>query len=204
MWTSIRFIDLTRQHRSRKPWKRCTTFVRAGKALYLGASSMWAWQFSTMLHFARSRGWTPFVSMQNHYNLVYREEEREMIPLCRAEGIGLIPWSPLARGLLADRPGETTRARTDAYAKQIYGGMVESDEKVIAQVRTIANSRGVAPAQVALAWVMNKPGITAPIIGASKPQHLADAVAALNLKLSVEEMAALEAPYTPHPIAGHE
>jgi aryl-alcohol dehydrogenase (NADP+) len=178
--------------------------VRAGKALYLGASSMWAWQFSAMLHAARNRGWTPFVTMQNHYNLVYREEEREMIPLCRAEGIGLIPWSPLARGLLADRQGETTRARTDTYAKQIYGGMAESDEKVITQVRTMAKSRGIPAAQVALAWLMNKPGITAPIIGASKPQHLSDALAALNLKLTPEEMAALEEPYIPHPIAGHD
>jgi len=178
--------------------------VRAGKALYLGASSMWAWQFSAMLHLAEARGWTPFVTMQNHYNLLYREEEREMIPLCRSEGIGLIPWSPLARGLLAAREADTVRARTDAYAKQIYGGMVESDQKVIARVRSIAEAHGVPPAQIALAWILHKPGITAPILGASKPHHLADALAALRIKLTLEEIAALEEPYVPHPIAGHE
>ena len=178
--------------------------VRAGKARYLGASSMWAWQFAIMLHLARSRNWTSFVSMQNHYNLLYREEEREMIPLCLSEGIGLIPWSPLARGLLAGRPNETVRAQTDIYAKQIYGSMAAADEKVLAQVRTIAQSRGVAPAQVSLAWILHKPGITAPILGASKPEHFKDALAALELKLSPSEMASLEQPYVPHPIAGHE
>ena len=178
--------------------------VRACKARYLGASSMWAWQFAIMLHLARSRNWTSFVSMQNHYNLLYREEEREMIPLCLSEGIGLIPWSPLARGLLAGRPNETVRAQTDIYAKQIYGSMAAADEKVLAQVRTIAQSRGVAPAQVSLAWILHKPGITAPILGASKPEHFKDALAALELKLSPSEMASLEQPYVPHPIAGHE
>jgi aryl-alcohol dehydrogenase (NADP+) len=178
--------------------------VRAGKVRYLGASSMWAWQFANMLHLARSRNWASFVSMQNHYNLLYREEEREMIPLCRSEGIGLIPWSPLARGLLASRPNETVRAQTDVYAKQIYGSMAAADEKVLAQVRTIAQARGVAPAQVSLAWILHKPGITAPILGASKPEHLKDALAALELKLSPAEMASLEQPYVPHPIAGHE
>jgi 1-deoxyxylulose-5-phosphate synthase len=178
--------------------------VQAGKALYLGASSMWAWQLSSMLHLSQARGWNRFVTMQNHYNLLYREEEREMIPLCRSAGIGLIPWSPLARGLLAGRSNDTVRARTDVYARQIYGAMIDSDQKVIAQVRKTAEAHGVPPAQIALAWILHKPGITAPILGASKSRHLDDALAALNIKLTPEEIASLEEPYVPHPIAGHE
>jgi aryl-alcohol dehydrogenase (NADP+) len=180
--------------------------VRAGKVLYLGASSMWAWQFSKMLQAAGSRGWTPFVTMQNHYNLIYREEEREMIPLCADRSIGLLPWSPLARGFLArELKSSTVRARTDEYARSIYGEeLPESDRAVHAAVERIAAARGVPRAQVALAWVCQKPGVVAPIVGASKPQHLEDAVAALSLKLSAEEIAALEAPYVPHVVAGHQ
>jgi aryl-alcohol dehydrogenase-like predicted oxidoreductase len=178
--------------------------VRAGKALYLGASSMWAWQFAKMLFAAREHNWTRFVTMQNHYNLLYREEEREILPLCRAEGIGIIPWSPLARGLLASRGTETARAKTDEYARRLYGGVADADEKVIERVRKIAAGHGVPPAQIALAWLLHKPGITAPIVGASKPDHLQDAVAALKIKLTSEEIRTLEEPYVPHPIAGHE
>jgi aryl-alcohol dehydrogenase (NADP+) len=177
--------------------------VRAGKALYLGVSSMWAWQFTKMIDLAAQRGWTGFATMQNHYNLIYREEEREMIPLCRAEGVGLIPWSPLARGLLGGRQTETVRAKTDEYAKRLYGGVAESDERVIQVVRKLAAERGVTPAQIALAWLYHK-GITAPILGVSKPHQLADAVAALKVKLSAEEIRSLEERYVPHPIAGHD
>ena len=158
-----------------------------------------------MLHLAEERGWSRFVTMQNHYNLLYREEEREMIPFCRAEGIGLIPWSPLARGRLARQPqAATVRSKTDDYAKTIYGGTTEPDEKVIARVQHLAAARGVPPARIALAWLLHKPGVTAPIVGASKPQHLEDAVAALSLKLTAEEIKSLEEPYVPHPVAGHE
>src|ERR1043166_5081134 len=163
--------------------------VRAGKALYVGASSMWAWQFATMLRMAEARGWPRFVTMQNHYNLLYREEEREMTPLCRREGIGIIPWSPLARGLLAERPGGTARSRTDEYARKLYGGVAESDEKVLERVRTVASAHAVPTAQIALAWLLHKPGITAPILGVSKPHHLKDALAALKIKLSTDEIA---------------
>src|ERR1051326_7213870 len=178
--------------------------VRSGKALYLGASSMWAWQFSRMLQTAKSHGWSSFVTMQNHYNLLYREEEREMIPLCRAENIGIIPWSPLARGLLANRPGETLRSQTDEYARRLYAGTAESDQKVIARVNTIAEKHGVPPARIALAWLLHKPWITAPIVGVSKPHQLADAVAAVQIKLTKEEIASLEEHYVPHPIDGQE
>ena len=179
--------------------------VRAGKALYVGASSMWVWQFAKMLGLARERGWTRFVTMQNHYNLLYREEEREMIPFCRAEGIGLIPWSPLARGVLAgNRNAGTVRSRTDEYATRLYGSTREADEKVVEQVRKLAEARGVPPARIALAWVLHKPGITAPIVGASKPHHLEDAIGALNVKLKPEEIKALEEPYVPHAVVGHE
>ncbi len=180
--------------------------VRAGKALYVGASSMWGWQFATLLHLAERRGWTRFVTMQNHYNLLYREDEREMIPFCRAEGIGLIPWSPLARGKLA-RPPETdatTRSRTDEFARILYGETVESDTKVLARVQEVAAGHGVPMARVALAWLLHRPGVTAPIIGASKPGHLEEAVAALSLKLSAEQTRALEEPYVPHAVVGHE
>jgi aryl-alcohol dehydrogenase (NADP+) len=178
--------------------------VRAGKALYVGASSMWAWQFATMLRTAEARGRPRFVTMQNHYNLLYREEEREMIPLCRKEGIGIIPWSPLARGLLAERPGGTVRSRTDEYARRLYDPVAAADQAVIARARTLAEGRGVPLAQIALSWLLHKSGITAPIFGASKPHHLKDALAALKIKLSAEEIANLEQPYVPHPIAGHE
>ena len=166
---------------------------------------MWAWQFASMLFGAERHRWTRFVTMQNHYNLIYREEEREMIPLCRAEGIGLIPWSPLARGVLAgNRRSGTVRSRTDEYAKRLYEGTAASDERVIERVETVAAAHGVAPARIALAWLLHKPGITVPIVGASKPHHLEDALAALTVKLSPEEIAKLEEPYAPHPIAGHE
>ena len=180
--------------------------VRAGKALYIGASSMHAWQFGKMLYTAERLGLARFVSMQNHYNLIYREEEREMLPLCREEGIGVIPWSPLARGFLAGnrRPGdygETIRARTDEYAQKMY--YQSSDFAVVERVSEIAQRRGVSNTQVALAWLLAKPGVTAPIIGASKMPHLEEALAALDLKLDAEEMRLLEEPYQPHPVLGH-
>jgi 1-deoxyxylulose-5-phosphate synthase len=178
--------------------------VRAGKALYVGASSMYAWQFAKLLYLADKHGFSRFVTMQNHYNLVYREEEREMIPLCRAEGIGLLPWSPLARGFLSGGRQDkniTLRAKTDDFAHKLY--YQDSDFAVVDQVTAIAQNRGVANAQVALAWVLAQPGVTAPIIGASKMKHLEDAVAALDIRLSAEERAALEAPYRPHGVLGH-
>ncbi len=179
--------------------------VRAGKALYLGASSMWAHQFARMLHCSERHGWARFVTMQNHYNLLYREEEREMIPLCREEGIGLIPWSPLARGLLAgSRQTGTIRARTDEYSRKLYDRTADADAKVIAAVQNLAERHRVPAAQIALAWLLHKPGVTAPIIGASKLHHLDDALAALKLKLTKDEIAALDGPYVPHEIAGHE
>jgi 1-deoxyxylulose-5-phosphate synthase len=178
--------------------------VKAGKVRYLGASSMYAWQFAKTLHLARQRGWTPFVSMQNFYNLLYREEEREMLPLCADARIAVLPWSPLARGRLT-RPwnAETTRTRTDTFGNRLFAGTEESDRKVAEQVAAIAAAREVPRAQVALAWLHQKPGVTAPIIGASKPQHLDDAVAALELRLSDNEVAQLEAPYVPHAVIGH-
>jgi aryl-alcohol dehydrogenase-like predicted oxidoreductase len=179
--------------------------VRAGKALYVGASSMWAWHLAKMLGLAGQRGLPRFVTMQNHYNLLYREEEREMIPLCRAEGIGLIPWSPLARGLLArSRQAGTVRSKTDDFAKSLYAATAESDDKVIARVQAVAAAHGVPAARIALAWLLHKPGVIAPIVGASKPQHLEDAVAAVGIKLTAEEIKKLEESYLPHAIAGHE
>lgn len=180
--------------------------VKAGKALYVGASSMYAWQFAKYLSLADAMGKTRFVSMQNHYNLVYREEEREMMPLCRDRGIGVIPWSPLARGFLAGNrrrqdKGETTRAKSDAFAHQMY--YQDSDFDVVERVSEIAGKRGVSNAQVALAWLMLQEGVTAPIVGASKPQHLQDAIAAASLKLEDAELKALSAPYKPHPVLGH-
>jgi len=180
--------------------------VKAGKARYIGASSMFAWQFAKYLSTASAMGKTKFVSMQNHYNLVYREEEREMMPLCRAEGIGVIPWSPLARGFLAGNrrrqdKGETTRAKSDEFAHRLYYN--DGDFKVVDRVSEIASKRGVPNAQVALAWLLAQPGVTAPIVGASKMQHLDDAVAAAELKLSEDEIKALKEPYTPHPVLGH-
>ena len=180
--------------------------VRAGKALYIGASSMYAWQFATMQETARREGGARFVTMQNHYNLVYREEEREMIPLCLDQGVGLIPWSPLARGVLAgnrskETHGETTRAKSDDFAHRMY--YQDSDFAVVARVGEIARQRGVPNAQVALAWLLHQPGVTSPIIGASRMQHLEDAVAAEALKLSDEELKALAEAYRPHPVLGH-
>ncbi len=180
--------------------------VRAGKARYLGASSMFAWQFATAQYTAERHGWTRFVSMQNHYNLVYREEEREMIPFCIAQGVGLIPWSPLARGFLAgnrtrDKSGETTRSKSDDYAHAMY--YKDSDFAIVDRVAELASRRGVKPMQIALAWILHKPGITSPILGATKMHHLEEAVAALDVTLSAEEMAFLEEPYQPHPILGH-
>jgi 1-deoxyxylulose-5-phosphate synthase len=180
--------------------------VRMGKALYIGASSMHAWQFAKMLYKADALGLTRFVSMQNHYNLVYREEEREMIPLCRQEGIGIIPWSPLARGFLAGNRrsadfGDTVRAKTDDIAQRLY--YQPSDFIVVDRLTEIAKRRGVSNAQVALAWILQQPGVTAPIVGASKMGHLDDAVAALRLKLDESELKALGEPYQPHPVLGH-
>jgi 1-deoxyxylulose-5-phosphate synthase len=179
--------------------------VRAGKARYLGASSMYAWQFAKAQQVARDACWTPFVSMQNHYNLVYREEEREMIPLCLDQGVGVIPWSPLARGLLAgnrERGGEqkTVRAGSDPFADAMYE---EADFDVVDVVRSVAGERGVSPAQIALAWLLRKPGVVAPIVGATKLRHLDDAIAAVDLTLSADEVVRLEAPYRPHPVLGH-
>ncbi len=178
--------------------------VKAGKARYLGASSMFSWQFAKMLYLAEANGWTRFVSMQNHYNLIYREEEREMMPLCAEEGIGVIPWSPLGRGLLAGKArGATLRAKTDTYGKTLYGDEISAaDARVIDSLEKLATERGVAPAQLALAWLMQKLGVTAPIIGASKPQHIADAIAALSIRLSDSEIARLEESYIPHRVAG--
>jgi len=178
--------------------------VKSGKVRYIGASSMYSWQFAKALYLADLHGWTRFVSMQNHYNLLYREEEREMMGLCRAEGIGVIPWSPLARGRLT-RPWQsanTKRFETDQFGKKMYSQTEESDWKVIERLGQVAQKRGVPYAQVALAWLLSKPGVTAPIVGATKPAHLQDAASALSIKLSQEEMAALEELYTPHPVLG--
>jgi aryl-alcohol dehydrogenase-like predicted oxidoreductase len=179
--------------------------VKAGKTRYIGASSMFAWQFCKALHLADRHGWTRFVSMQNHYNLIHREEEREMMGLCLAEGIGVIPWSPLARGRLTrpwEQKGNTKRGESDEFGKKLYGGTEESDRLVVERVSQLARKRGVPQAQIALAWMLQKPYITSPIIGATKVQHLDDAVAALAVKLSPEEIASLEEPYVPHPIVG--
>jgi aryl-alcohol dehydrogenase (NADP+) len=180
--------------------------VKAGKARYIGASSMFAWQFMKMLAVSAAHGWTRFVSMQNHYNLVYREEEREMLPLCREEGIGVVPWSPLARGFLAgnrrgENRGETVRAKTDEFAHDLY--YTESDFTIADRAAELAARRGVKPTQVALAWLLAKPGVTAPIVGASKLSHLDEAVAAIDLRLDPEELTFLEAPYQPHRVLGH-
>jgi aryl-alcohol dehydrogenase (NADP+) len=206
------YVDLYQIHRFdpetpvEETMEALNDLVRAGKVLHLGASSMFAWQFAKMQHAAVSRGWTPFVTMQNHLNLLYREEEREMAPLCADMKVGMLPWSPLARGVLArSLDAGTVRAKTDEYAKHIYGAeLSDSDRAIHAAVQTIAAGRGVPPAQVALAWVCQKPGVVAPIIGASKPHHLDDAIAALSLKLTAGEIAALEAPYVPHAVAGHK
>jgi 1-deoxyxylulose-5-phosphate synthase len=176
--------------------------VRSGRTRYLGASTMPAWRFAKAQHTARAHGWTPFVSMQNYYNLLYREEEREMIPLCLDEGVGLVPWSPLARGMLAGNRARggvrsTARAGTDRFAEELYS---EDDFDVVDAVRAVAAERGVPAAQVSLAWLLGNPAVTAPIVGATKPRHIDDAVAATELALSDEERARLEAPYRPHPV----
>jgi 1-deoxyxylulose-5-phosphate synthase len=178
--------------------------VKAGKVRYIGASSMYAWQFAKSLYIARLNGWTRFVSMQNHINLLYREEEREMVPLCISEGIAVIPWSPLARGRLtrAWNSESTKRAETDKFGNAMYAPSEEVDKKVVDRLGEVAEKRGIPRAQVALAWLLAKPGITSPIVGASKAHHLEDAVAALGVRLTSEEMALLEEPYIPHPVLG--
>jgi aryl-alcohol dehydrogenase-like predicted oxidoreductase len=204
------YIDLYQIHRwdSETPIEETLQalddVVRSGKARYFGASSMYAWQFAKAQHLAERHGWTRFVSMQNHYNLLYREEEREMIPLCRDMGVGIIPWSPLARGWLTGsrrraQPG-TVRAASDDFAEQLYG---DSNFGVIDALEQVADQRGLPPAQIALAWLLSKPGITAPIIGATRPEHIDDAVAALDITLNEREMAQLEGPYLPQRVKGH-
>ncbi len=206
------YVDLYQIHRwdPRTPIEETMEalheIVRAGKARYIGASSMFAWQFAKAQHVAERHGWTRFCSMQPHYNLIYREEEREMIPLCIDEGVGVIPWSPLARGVLAGnrtRGGErnTTRSDSDPFTDYLYSQPTDFD--VVERVAEVAAERGVPPAQVALAWLLHKPGVTAPIVGATKPEHLHDALAAEQLQLSDEEIARLEEPYVPHPVLGH-
>ena len=182
--------------------------VRAGKARYLGASSMYAWQFARALYLADRHGWARFVTMQNHYNLVYREEEREMLPLCLAEGVGVIPWSPLARGFLAgtrsagaESDGQTSRARSDDFARKLY--FADNDFQVLEQVKALAAKREVTPAQIALAWLVRQSAVTAPIVGVSKPEQLDQLVAALDITLDDDECALLEEPYTPHAVLGH-
>ena len=206
------YVDLYQIHRwdDRTPveetMQALNDIVRAGKARYIGASSMFAWQFAKAQHAAAGGGLTSFISMQNHYNLLYREEEREMIPQCIDQGVGVIPWSPLARGVLAGnrtRAGDrrTTRAGTDPFSDSLYSTSADFD--VVDRVAQVAADKGTPPAQVALAWLLQRPGVTAPIVGATKPGHLEDALAAEELKLSAEEIRLLEEPYVPHPVLGH-
>jgi aryl-alcohol dehydrogenase-like predicted oxidoreductase len=205
------YVDLYQTHRwdyetpIEETLEALNDVVRAGKARYIGASSMYAWQFAKALFTSDLNGWARFVSMQPHYNLIYREEEREMLPLCQDQKIAVIPWSPLARGKLTRKPSkggdETLRAQTDAFGKRLYS---EEDMKIAQQVTDVAEARGVPMAQVALAWMLSKPIITAPIIGATKPHHLEDAVAALSLELSPDEIHGLEEAYQPHSIRGHQ
>ena len=204
------YVDLYQIHR----WDEATPIeetmealhdvVRMGKARYLGASSMHAWRFAKAQHAAERHGWTRFASMQNHYNLLYREEEREMVPLCRDQGVGLIPWSPLARGHLARAPDAkgTRRSETDRFGKTLYAPVAEADRRVLAAVDALAKARQVPHAQIALAWLLQKDDVTAPIVGATRMEHLEAAVGALGVQLSREEVAALEAPYVAHPVAG--
>jgi len=205
----VDYIDLYQIHR----WDHHTPIaetmevlhdvIRAGKIRYIGASSMYAWQFAKAQHTAEVRGWTKFVSMQNHLNLINREEEREMLPLCADQGVAVIPWSPLARGKLTrDWDEKTHRSEQDGFGDYLYAATAEADRKVVEVVAAVAGERGVPRAQVALAWLLQKPGITAPIIGVTKPQHLSDALEALQLTLSAEEIARLEAPYIPHGVVG--
>jgi aryl-alcohol dehydrogenase (NADP+) len=206
------YVDLYQIHRwdyntpIEETMEALNDVVRAGKARYIGASSMFAWQFSKAQYVAEMNGWTKFVSMQNHYNLAYREEEREMIPLCIDQGIGLIPWSPMARGFFSGnrKPGgggETARSKSDPFANELY--FREGDFKVADRVQEIAKERGVSGSQVALAWVLSKPHIAAPIIGSSKIEHLDQAIAALEIRLTDEEVKRLEEYYQPHPVLGH-
>jgi 1-deoxyxylulose-5-phosphate synthase len=205
------YVDLYQIHRfdPRPPIEETLEalhdIVKAGKARHIGASSMYAWQLAKMQFTADAHGWTRFISMQNHVNLINREEEREMIPLCLDQGVGIIPWSPLARGLLTRDPEERTeRSETDAFTRQIYSATDEADRKVITAVGEVAAQRGIARAQVALAWLLQKPGITAPILGVTKPQHLTDGIAALDITLTEAEIAVLEAPYIPHKVVGFQ
>jgi 1-deoxyxylulose-5-phosphate synthase len=200
------YVDLYQIHR----WDPATPIevtlealhdvVRAGKALHIGASSMWAWQFAKAQHVAERNGWTPFATMQNHYNLIYREEEREMLPLCADLGVGVIPWSPLARGRLT-RPWDATSARseTDAFGRRLYQ---DTDRDIVDRVNEIGAERGLPPARIALAWLLGRPGITAPIVGATRIEHLDDAIAAVDLELDATEVERLEEPYQPHAVAG--
>ena len=208
----LEYVDLYQIHRFdrhtpiEESMEALTDVVKAGKALYIGASSMYAWQFAKMQHIAEAYGFCRFVTMQNHYNLVYREEEREMNPLCIDQGVGLIPWSPLARGFLAgnrtkENWGVTTRAKSDDFAHDMY--YEDSDFDVVARVTEIAKKRGLPNAQVALAWLLHQPGVTAPIVGATKMQHLEDAAAAVDLKLGDDELKSLAEPYKPHPVLGN-
>ena len=205
------YVDLYQIHRfdpetpMEETLEALNDVVRAGKALYIGASSMYAWQFAQMLALSERHGWARFVSMQNHYNLMYREEEREMLPLCRAEGIGVIPWSPIARGILA-RPWQetpaTAREETDAYMKHLYAGTRDEDRRIVQACTAVSTELGLPQAQVALAWVLGNPVITSPIIGVGRPGHLTDALAALELKLPESARRTLEAAYRPRPVSG--
>jgi aryl-alcohol dehydrogenase-like predicted oxidoreductase len=203
------YVDLYQIHR----WDPATPIeetmealhdvVKVGKARYLGASSMWAWQLAKAQHVAAVHGWTRFVSMQNHWNLLYREEEREMAPLCVDQGVGMIPWSPLARGRLARAPeAKTARTETDQFGKRLYASMEDADARVHAALDQVAKARNLPHARIALAWLLQKEGVTAPIVGATKMHHLEDAVASLDVKLTSDEARILEAPYVPHPVAG--
>lgn len=208
----VDYVDLYQTHR----WDYDTPIeetlealhdvVKSGKARYIGASSMWAWQFAKALSIAETHNWTRFVSMQNHYNLLYREEEREMVGLCVDQGIGMIPWSPLARGKLT-RPwsdeASTERSKTDQYTPTLYGKTAQDDKPVVDRLNELAGHFGKPPAQLAMAWLLSKSGVVSPIVGATKPKHLEDAAAAVELKLSPEDIAALEAPYQAHPVLGH-
>jgi len=205
------YIDLYQIHRwdydtpIEETLEALNDIVRAGKVRYIGASSMHAWQFTKALYTSRLHGWSEFVSMQDHLNLLYREEEREMLPLCLDQGIAVVPWSPLARGRLTREWDDVSeRTKSDVFGRTLYTQAVDADKQIVAEVARIAKARGVPRAQVALAWVIQKRGVTAPIIGASKPQHLTDAVAALSLNLTDEEIKALEAPYIPHRVSGHQ
>jgi aryl-alcohol dehydrogenase (NADP+) len=210
----IDYIDLYQIHRwdyetpIGETMEALHDLVKSGKVRYIGASSMWAWQFAKAQHLAQSNGWVRFVSMQNHYNLIYREEEREMIPLCRDLGVALIPWSPLARGFLAGNrtpeditAGRTPRARTDEFARNLY--YREEDFEVVNRLCELASQRGESNAGIAYAWLLHQPGLTAPIVGASKITHIEEAVAATQVKLSAEEIQLLGSSYKPHAVLGH-